>query len=385
MNSLLPDFYLLVDLEPKAETLTLRGTAIEAMVDDQTVTDWLSVVRIFVGRLVSADARAVFVSPFRTADPVFPSRGNDAELVALAGATLYELLQRPGKHADVAAYALVCADAAGKGIRGPIPDVLERAHLYLREAAAAARAEGNQDKISKIRAGTSPVKELKALAVAPMPADWTAADTQMRETRTRANDLLAAVKSMYSGLAKAIEQVGELANQAAVQPNAAAIQALREETDVLWWLFGERSRDLNEAFDRLPVDSVALVTAKELAELIRVLPGPPAARALLSRALRIAGRSADEDTSLRAVVDGSPRGWRQRWVGTGGSTADDLTPVRAAVRRSLDVDDGADWTAAYDRAGFLPGDTRFTLLELAEHVFNEEMLRRAVFAEDTAR
>jgi hypothetical protein len=385
MNSLLPDFYRLVDLEPKAEMLALRATAIQSLVEDPAVPDWVGTVRIFLGRSVSADARSAFVGSFRAADPVFPLRGNDAELVVLAGATLYELLQRPGAAADVAAYALVCADAAGKGVRGPIPDVLERARGYLRDVAVAARSEGDQDKIAKVRAGANPVKDLKALTVAPLPADWAATDTQMRETRARINELLTAIKAMHSGLATAINKVAELAAQAATQPNSAAIQALREEADVLWWLFGERSRDLDEAFDQLPDDSIALVAAKELADLTRVVPGPPMARALLSRTLRIAGRPADEETSIQAVVDGSPRAWRERWIGAGSAAIDDLTPVRAAVRRSLEVDDGVDWSAAYDRGSLFPADRPFVRLDLAEQVFHEEMLRRAVLAEEAAR
>lgn len=385
MNSLLPDFYRLVDLEPRAEMLALRATAIQSMIDGAEALDWLGMVRIFIGRPASADARSAFVEPFRAADPVFPLRGNDAELVVLAGATLFELLQGPGEAADVVAYALVCADAAGKGVRGPIPDVLERARGYLCEAALAARSEGDQDKIAKIRAGANPVKDLKALTVAAVPADWTAADTQIRETRTRVNDLLTAIKTMHTGLAKTIGQIAELATQAATQPNVAAIEALREEVDVLWWLFGERSRDLDGRFDELQDESIALVAPKELADLTRVLPGPPAARALLARALRIAGRPTDEELSIRAVVDGSPWVWRERWMSAGSAAFEDLTPIRGAVRRSLDVDDGADWSAAYDRVALLPADTAFTRLTLAEQVYHEEMLRRAVLAEEAAR
>ncbi len=381
MNPHLPDFYRIVDLEPKSDTVGPRSDAIAAMVEDPAAANWLDVVRIFIGRPHSADARAAFAALFRATDPVFPNRGNDAELVALAGAALQTLLGTPGLHADVAAYALVCADAAGKGVRGPIADVLERAHTYLHDAAVEARSEEHQDRTSKIRAGANPAKDLKPLAVAALPAEWAVADVQMRETRGRTNDLLAAVKAMHTGLAKAIEQVAELATRAATEPHSAAILALREETDVLWWLFGERSRDLGDALDQLPGDSVALVAAKELADLTRVLPGPPAARSLLARALRIGGRSADGGTSLRALVDASPRDWRERWVGGADARIEDLTPFRAGVRRSLDVADGADWSPAYDRAALLPADTEFGLLAAAEHVYHEEMLGRAVRAE----
>jgi hypothetical protein len=385
MNSHLPDFYRLVDLEPKADMLALRETAIQSMIESSAAPDWLGIVRIFLNRSVSPETRSVFAGVFRTVDAIFPLRGNDAEMVVLAGASLYELLQQESGTADVAAYALVCADAMGNGVRGPIPDLLDRARTYLRDAAVAAREEVNQDKVPRIRAGTNPAKDLKALPVTAVPSDWTIVDTQLQETRTRTNELLTAIKGMHGGLAKTIEQIAELATRTATQPHAAAIQALREETDVLWWLFGERSRDLDEGFDQLPPEAVALVTAKELADLTRVLPGPPAARALLSRALRIAGRSAEEGISLREVVAAAPREWRGTWVASRNVALDDLTPVHGAVRRSLEVDDGADWTAAYDRGSVLLAGTEFARLDLAEQVFFEGMLHRAVLAEEAAQ
>ena len=62
------------------------------------------------------------------------------------------------------------------------------------------------------------------------------------------------------------------------------IRVQDEELQMLWWLIGQRSEDLDRSFDAVPVDAQALVFAKELAAHTTGLPGPASIKGLLSRA-----------------------------------------------------------------------------------------------------
>jgi hypothetical protein len=59
-----------------------------------------------------------------------------------------------------------------------------------------------------------------------------------------------------------------------------------EETNMLWWLFGGRSRDLDVLFSEVSADSIGLLAAKELADLTTLLPGPPSIKAIADRAIQ---------------------------------------------------------------------------------------------------
>ena len=53
------------------------------------------------------------------------------------------------------------------------------------------------------------------------------------------------------------------------------MQRLRqEESDILWWLFGEYSRDLEQHISELSLSASCIIVGKELADLILVFPGP---------------------------------------------------------------------------------------------------------------
>ena len=85
----------------------------------------------------------------------------------------------------------------------------------------------------------------------------------------------------------------------------------REETDILWWLIGAFSNDLQSPFSSLPSDVAAVIAGKELADHVSHYPGPLSAVHILRRVILSSGDQVAE-ASLKEMVARTPMSWRQR-------------------------------------------------------------------------
>lgn len=83
-----------------------------------------------------------------------------------------------------------------------------------------------------------------------------------------------------------------------------------EETNMLWWLIGERSRDFEVPFAEISADSIGLLVAKELADLTTLLPGPPAIKAIADRAIQQGRPRAIGPVVLAQAIRSLPDNWK---------------------------------------------------------------------------
>ena len=70
-----------------------------------------------------------------------------------------------------------------------------------------------------------------------------------------------------------------------------------EETNMLWWLISEYSRDRGASWMTVGPFATPIIAGKELADLTRVIPGPVAAAAFLDRIIRLADSSSSPSPS----------------------------------------------------------------------------------------
>ena len=136
MNDDFPDWYRRVDIEPKAENLQKRWQAIEAFHQKATASDLAEATRLFFG-LPPRDEQFLpkYRAEFKDTDDVFPLRDNDAELQALAGATLANHFSHNDDWAILAALAVTCGACQG-GRKAPVPEIVDLAESALRERSA---------------------------------------------------------------------------------------------------------------------------------------------------------------------------------------------------------------------------------------------------------
>ena len=152
---------------------------------------------------------------------------------------------------------------------------------------------------------------------------------------------------------------------------------LSEECSMLWWIFGQHSRDLETPFTSLPPESLSLFFGKDLANLTRVIPGPESIPALMHKAFTQADVDAGEGIDLGTVVDRAPWDWRSNWLGE--ATVSGLQGIGQcipAVAASVEMGEGGDWRKLVKRRDGVDAETRLTRLDWARLCHCESLLWR---------
>jgi hypothetical protein len=380
MHPMFADWYRLADLKPDAGTLDKRWIAIGAVQQGASLAEWLDIVRLFVGRPHKEVVHAGrFIERFKAADPLFPLVKNALEVQVLAGVAVMNLLEEPSDTADAVALAIVCVDCRGKGAHGPIADVLVTAQKYLAEEALRIR-EANEPALNSVTSIPIPDDPFEDIADISLPAarsDWQVIDRHFATNQTWSNAFLNAVRAMYTSVAEMAQAMNSSLKKVTEPRDDFPVRALYEEINILWWLFGERSRDLDIALKDVGLPAACVVAAKELVDLTNLLPGPVAIRSILGKALSTTGKLPSA-IKLQDAVNKSPRDWRERWVVELDAAAVlDLTPVLRAVARSTETDEPDAWVAAYNKGATVKSDLALAPLDLANQLYDEGLLVRA--------
>ena len=155
-----------------------------------------------------------------------------------------------------------------------------------------------------------------------------------------------------------------------IQAINAALAVQDEELNILWWVIGGYSRDLQEPFANVPNAIRPLIFAKELSDLTVFLPGPASAVAVLSRS------GLDEHPStIAGAVNGTSADWTRPLVKELPASPIS-TPVHFAIERELETGAGTDWLAGWSATTQLDPNAQITSLTLGTLFYRERLLLR---------
>jgi hypothetical protein len=303
------EWYRLVSIEPHGETLTKRWAGVEAWVstlqrDDTAI---LETVRIFQG-LPSKVSREPFVAAFRSVDPAFPQR-NELELRVLAGASLVRCVQSDEEGRGVRAAIIAGAAVVASALYTPAPplnEIIGEVVARLQEIARSQRWRGDFDTDAIREATDAATQAVTALAHA---GNWGILRDQ--------------IVPVFHSLLKAVRH-----SESALTTAAHSLRCADEEADILWWLEGGSSRDLDKPWSAVPKDAVPLIASSELADMTDVALGPQDAAAILDRVVTKAGCG---ETSIQAYVNAVPVEWLKAREPQMMDEALDLAPLSLAL------------------------------------------------------
>ncbi|MGP1667699.1 MAG: GTPase-associated system all-helical protein GASH, partial [Rhodanobacter sp.] len=265
---------------------------------------------------------------FKTADEKFEMQGNDRELQVLAAASLAALMNEGDDTGAVAALAVTTASLAG----ARKPD-LPMDLLVLAEGAIDKIAETNR-KRPNLAAHTSTAAPKFDFEKSAAKVKAEANAEGFAQAFTMAAD---AVRLSF------IEIARRQANAARAMGEFLRVQD--EELQMLWWLTGQRSFDLDCTFEAIPSNAQPLVFGKELADSTEVLPGPVSVKALLSRA----GLEDRKKLVLSTAISATDVAWLQTFMPEG-EPSPVSTPIHFGIKRQLETGVGDAWTAGWAAA-----------------------------------
>jgi hypothetical protein len=306
------DWHRDLGLEPNNETSPRHRKVISEYTP--TAKEIISLARFFYGFDSQGNSLETFGKALQEIDTNFSMQRDKQYLVLFAGAELISVIQRDldRQLADLAALCLVCGAVQGARTAVPVPEMPQIAARHI---------------------------ESRARNRAAVPTEQGGEEAELRIVR--------------------------LEREMAI---------VSEESNMLWWLVSEYSRDRNEPWKKVEA-ATPIIAGKELADLTRVIPGPVAAAAFLDRIVRFSD-SLKKAIILKAAVESTPRAWRETNQFQAGPGVEDLAPVNKALKLSLTVSDGDDWSPVFQRGTALETDSKLLPTPLAYQVFLERLLAR---------
>jgi hypothetical protein len=373
MHKSFADWYQVAAIKPTSEMLAKRWAAVEAMAKWEKGSLLQDLVRLIRGTCpADASIRTTVTEAARGADNTFSARDNDAELRILAGATSVSILEAPSERADLVGLGLIASSFQETQGDQVAREFFAYARQYLSNEAVRVRASGQRP-------------------VVPDPIELKEKDPlgAFRTAMTNSPDHKQTAEPVVALVTAATAAVGTLLRDHAAHVYG-ELDALREESNMFWWVFSGYSRELSQPFSALGLPATCLVAAKELSDLTQLFPGPRAAPALLDRVLRDVvtevatakprkGSSGEANTiRISDAVNAAPRDWRTKWIAAcAPAAARELTPLLTAVQTSLATEDAKDWISAFTKSTTL-ADSSHAPATLAIQAYLESVFTRVV-------
>lgn len=356
MHKNFAEWYRLVRIEPNGDVLKSRWTGVEEWSTSLRASDdaVLETVRIFQG-LPEVASREQFLAAFRKHDPAFPQR-NELELRVVAGAALVKCVEPPAdEEADGTRTAVIAGTALeASRLRASDPQLLgDVVTAVVGGLHDVARRQRKRIPFSTtLISQTTETEALEAMKQVPTAADWSV-------LRTHVASVLQAV------LDGVLQAEGVLANA------AHNLRCADEETDILWWLEGGCSRDLNKPWSTLK-DEVPLVAGWELADLTDVALGPRDAAAFLERVVSLT-KGKNKDQPIQVYVNGVSDEWAKARAAKLPERALDLAPLTLALSQRA-KSDTASWQQFFQKTSGIAPTTQLAPEVAAKQAYVEAVL-----------
>lgn len=356
------EWYRQVSLSCTDDSLKKRWAGVESWVTTirGDVAALLETVRIFRG-LPEKTSREAFLEAFRNQDSTFAQRGNAHEQQVLAGAALVRCVgtRKKTDHDSLQAAVLAATALEASSLRAA--DVNKTLDEQAGEVRAGlhtiAQEQRRRRPFETILLSSEEEGEFKKI-IATNVGDH----NQLRANIEKAfQTLLSAVNGTESALAAA----------------AHGLRCADEETNILWWLAGGSSKDLDKPWSALK-DAAPLVAAWELADLTDVALGPQDAGALLERALLEAKGNKNKEQALHVYINAVPDEWAKTRVAKLDAQALDLASLSLALSKRVEGN-STTWQSFFESvSGGLKAGTPLAPERVARLAYIEAMLFRTL-------
>lgn len=362
MHRFFANWYSLARPEPTSDTLDKRWAGLESYCKGIETKNVFELARLFFGRPVRDESsEEKFRQSFKDADSAFLMKDNSLEVQVLAGAAIVNILdQTPSHVTDATALAVLSANCRGLQSKVVVTDVINYAKDYIDKESTRVRESNNVRSVK----GSPPIPPEELTTLRSSLKDGSVANNP--DVLVKLIERTATATSDLSRLAA--DSIAKLSTNLTIQ---------QEETNILWWLFGEHSRDRQIYVGRIDLPGLCLLVGKELADLTILQPGARPAPAFIDRMLRTGRRELPATVTLSEAVESSAREWRRAWMNSSDpTTVGDICPAHFATSKSLETEDARGWVSVFESRTGLDASRPIAPLELAMQTYQEALLIR---------
>ncbi len=355
------DWYREVHIEPTSDLLNNRWEGVlKYSAKKKSVNKILNLIRCLYGvkPIESIAFYEEFSETFQKFDPVFSVRNeqNSFEARLLSGVILVNLIvSKQSPLSDFVAMGIICYHSQGLREIGAFNDFLLIAQDHLKQGALDARHPVTTHNPMPNFDSESIVKTIN-------PADPSNNLTILWPTITK---ILKTIDDRFQETSKRTE---------ILQKNLVFQQ---EETNILWWVFSENSREFKVNFSALDKYHAWFTAAKELNELIIELPAPVASHAFLRKTLFNCGIAEETKFTIQKVIDSLPEDKKVSLInGYDATDIGDFFPLHTAILRSSEAGGGGDWSSLFENVCKISNTASLEPIRFSIQYFEEKLFRR---------
>lgn len=384
MHNLFADWYRQVDLDASADRLTARWGCVEAAVAALDADAIAQLTRVCFGLpkpgIGPGNDGVAITQIFKEVDVSFPMKGNEQLLRVLYGATLAECIENGGALATCASLAVSCAHCFGLVAGSAVAELVPIAEAHLTTQGAERRDSGLEAPVAGPAYGKVEVVQPTPVEMVETsnPNQWANVQQNFQRLASWMTQASAALGSLTKAVAETRSETASAfeANADRVAPEI-RIAVLKEECNVLWWLFGEYSESVSRHWQDGRASELCVVLGRDLAKLMCFEEPTPNARSFLLKAL---SRTASNQETLTAkeILDDCDEDWRtaaaeelREVVGRGGA----VTPLHTGIVHR--ADSATRWADLFTQTTGLSPEQALTPVEWAEQAYREALLLAA--------
>lgn len=344
------DKYALAGLQPGPDIIALRKKSIDRVSKDIKQTQVLNLCRYYFG-LPNADVQWL-TNILVEDDPSFSLISNGREMKTLVACVLSDRIEANYRYTT---QSILVASAMGQRQPTEAPWLLEMA----------AQAEIDQQVATR---QAPPIPEIKRLGASKLNEEIEALSDEEGDHA----GVIGKVRAESVGNAAAMISQANAALNAVSRHN----DLLREQNEILWWLYGAASNQLDRPFADVPFPSNYVLCGFELAELCVGL-GPVATPVMLERMAKLAKRARGAVSSLTTAVEGFKQSEVEGFPLSRLQGFDDLFVVHSALENFANNGAGA-WQAMVTKETGLDVSAAVEPLDLGLQAFREYRLAAGI-------
>lgn len=295
-----------------SDILDKRKKSIKTFIEEEVDWDFIkNIIKLFMkGKDNKQDKfKESFADIFIKDDSAF-SYEQDKEIQLLAGIMLNEILKDNNEYNTIIELSCICLknyyDPPIEGIFNNIEKNFYNSLKQLREN------EDNEYIKSKFgKSLQSMLKESPSLATANLND----------EVANQLESLKQNIINIFSNFRK-MQKINNLKS---------------EDSEVLWWMIGEWSYDLNKPFKEIDDNFIPILIGKEMADKVNVLPGPFAAKAVINKIL---SNFKDKQLYVFNYAQKIEKVWLEKFVEKYYTEAiADFTPILKYFNKIIEIDE----------------------------------------------